>query len=116
MAHKQIKDRPKRRRSLMPILLAVLAVLVLAFVIGRVGFKICKPFVLCWQIRNEVRAIEDENARLRQENKELKAKRDQLKTKAGVINEARKLGFVRKGEKIVVDEPQPQKDAGAERD
>lgn len=116
MAHRRVKDHPKRRRSLMPILLMVFAVLVLAFVVERVGLKICKPFVLCWQIRNEVREIEAENARLKQENEELRAKRDQLKTKAGVINEARKLGFVRNGEKIVVEESQPQKNAGDERD
>jgi|YelNatPaOPRAMG01_1025707.scaffolds.fasta_scaffold50003_1 cell division protein FtsB len=109
MARKRDKDHPRRRRSAFYILLAVVLVPFLAFCFVRFGSKICKPFVLCWQMRNEVREIEAENARLKQENKELAAKRDQLKTKAGAIAEARKLGLVRKGEKVVVEEAQPQK-------
>lgn len=111
MAGKRDKSYPtkRRRRFARSMLLIAVGAVIVFLVFERAGSKLCKPFLLYAQIRKEVQTIEAENAKLRQENKDLAARRDQLKTKSGAIAEARKLGFVRKGEKVVVEESPAQK-------
>ena len=81
-------------------------VLILVGVAGVVGTsvagKIARPFQLCGAEGREERRIALELETFRKENGALERKLDYLKTPRGVAKAARQLGYVKRGEIMLV--------------
>ena len=87
-------------------------VLILVGVAGAVGTgvagKIVRPFQLCSAEGREERRIALELQALRKENVALERKIEYVKTPRGVAEAARKLGYVKPGEvMLVIPEEEP---------
>ena len=84
----------------------VMRVLILVGIAGVVGMalagKIVRPFQLCSAEGREERRIAREIETLSKENAALERQIDYLKTPRGVAEAARKLGYVKPGEIMLV--------------
>ena len=109
------RKRPKtKRRFKAPRFLRVLLVLVVIAVGLYLGWlvarKISKPYVISYTESTEIASIQKQIADAKTENSQLKRDLEYLATPQGKEAEARRLGWVKKGETaLVVQQPaQPQ--------
>ena len=110
----RVPPHPKRRKRPSPkklvwFAIKVVVVVVLAALIGNaVAGKIARPFQLCGAEDRELQRVRTELSALRKENAVLERRLRHLKSKAGISSIARKLGYVKPGEIMLVipdDEP-----------
>lgn len=106
-------SRPRRRalriRRLAYASLAVIAGAGILLCVGAAVGKMAKPYVVGHREGKEIAEIKRQIAEAESENRELKAAIEYLSTPAGVEVEARKLGWVKKGEiAVVVERPRSE--------
>jgi hypothetical protein len=77
----------------------VAILLLIAFIVVR---KTVRPFALCYGEASSAGEISSELRKIREENKILAEKRTYLASREGALTEARKLGWVNKGERGIV--------------
>lgn len=115
MAKKRARQEgePRRRRRRRPIwqkiVLAGFA-LIFAFFAYRITIKLVQPVALLCTMRKETHQLAAESDKLKNDNEALQEKRKYLLSREGAETEARKLGYVRRGEIsiIIQDEKKPQ--------
>jgi cell division protein FtsB len=116
MARKRITEdeRPRRRKRRMQPwqkTVCLVFVLFLAFAAYRIGAKVLRPVILCYNLRGEVHQLDARAKSVDAENKALEKQRIELLSREGAETEARKLGYVHHGEVPIIleDGKQPPK-------
>lgn len=115
MAKKRVNQdgEPRRRKRRMPLWQKIVFVGVL-MVVGFVGYRITarllQPIFLISTVHKEVRQLDSQASALKKENEALKERRKYLLSREGAEAEARKLNFVRPGERAIIlgDEKKPE--------
>ena len=107
MARKQVTEegKTKRRRRRMQTwqkTVCLIAVLFLGFVAYRVGAKVLRPVILCFGLHSEVRQLDNRAKAADAETIALEKRKQDLLSREGAETEARKLGYVHKGETPII--------------
>jgi hypothetical protein len=108
------RRRGGRRRSravkLLKVMLQILVAFAIAYCVKAAIAKAARPTVINYREKKEVALLQQQIGAARAENIQLKGDITDIDTKPGKVSEARKLGWVKKGETAIVVE-QPQKTA-----
>ena len=98
----------RRKRSLVSSVLVIAALAAALLITVRVGGKVCRPFLLCWQTHSDVTQIDAQTAAIDSENAQLLKRRERMRTTEGAVEKARTFGYMRPGEKAAILEEKPQ--------
>lgn len=102
---------PKRKRSVVSSVVQVLALGVVCFVVGKMGFLFGTKMLMLIReahaYRQDIASLRHEAEWYAQQNAALKREEQRLNTRSGVILEARKKGYGFPGERLLVIVPPP---------